>query len=203
MKRVMFFAILLFTSPVFADDFSIAGKGGYHWFKTHRDSVYEHNHINDNEWFTGGYVRYGKDWWFIRTDYDQIKTGDELDSFFGPYEGVHETLRFLMVGPGIRWKWAYAGVSAGLGFHTFDILTYEVHPAEADYRPSLAGAVYIGAEKKVHKNVYLFSEVRYLYNKQRINARILDPGSFEMVSRFELNEDFSGVSVLGGVGVRF
>ena len=206
LKAIFLVAILALgaNNEAFSSEISLAGKGGYFWFNEHANSQYPDNHIMDNEWGIGSYIRAKKDRLFARLDYEQVKTGGEFQSFFGPYEGVKENLRYLFGSSGIFLnELVYAGAGVGVGFHTFDILTFAVHPVEEEHKTSFAAKVYLGAEKELWKNLFGFMECQYVYNEQAIKARVLEPGTFGKSNSFKLNEDLSFFSVWTGIGWKF
>lgn len=209
-KFLSFSLVLLSTNLVLigaslAGELSVAIKEGYVFFKEHRKSVYEHNHVYDNEWTKGGaYVRYEEYPYFVRLDYDRVETGDEFDQFQGfPYEGVHAKLNSLYLSVGRRFRdYFYAGAGLGAGLNTFDVLTFEIHPIQVDYKPTFLVVGYAGAEYSLYKGVYVFGEARYSYQKQRIKFRgstIGIPGEAEG----EFKEGLSNLGLFFGLGWRF
>lgn len=94
-------------------------------------------------------------------------------------------------------------MGGGVGLNDYDIETYPIHPVEIHERPSLLLSGYIGVEKPLYKNLYLFSEIMRIWEKQRIEVQGLEPGTSPENQSGRMTEDISRTEVTFGVGVKF
>jgi len=198
---------LIFTSAAFCQDatVSIAVKEGYSFFKDNDKSPYEGNTVMDNEWTKGGgYIRITDESAIYRLDADIISTGN---TFSKEVSIAYETANFRIV-PVIFSAGGYffrgnrrigflenLYILGGMGysFNQIDTEQYTASPFTAEIRDSYCLSVTLGNDFNVNENVYLFGEMRYIYNKADIYIN--------SVKSHE--EDLSNLGVYGGIALRF
>jgi len=194
MKKLIAITILIIILKWYDSAYanpSVALKIGQIRYNEQADSIYQGNTVYDNAFCYGGFLRFTRDNWILRFDYDTNKTGNTFKNFFpNPYEKIDlEQTRYIVSAGSYFLEYLYFLVGAGYNQNDGYIEQYPTDPYSYTFNNNVCYSATVGLEKSFN-HWFMFMEYRYLWSEMDV----------EVNDRSVLIDDVSNQNIYVGVG---
>jgi len=184
--------IILIIGSQSAYALDLALKTGYTWYSEEKESEYIGNTCYDSEMSSGAFVRFVRDNWIVRFDYDKNRTGNTLlNPIPYPYEQIKLTQHNFILSGGRSLGWFYGLIGVGYTHNEGDIEQYPSDPFSYELKDNINYSATLGIEKSWDK-FFVFLEGRYLW--QDLNIKFPDTTT---------TENTDNKTIYTGLGWRF